>query len=158
MRRPHHAGIGLVTGTFITGMSTKVMVDRHHAAQITAGLGWSPFTYWPAPGLGVGIDYLYHLPTLFEAAPVYFGWHIGVGASFRVRPEAEGLSLAAGLHTVVGVEVLFRNIPIDLTFAWRPGAIGGIGRARGVSFAYGDVTAHVRFWFDARDVQLDEGM
>jgi hypothetical protein len=155
VRRAKHAGMGLVTGTFITGLSTKVMVTRQHGAQITAGLGWSPYSYWPAAGLGLGADYLFHLPTLFESAPVYFGWHLGVGTSLRVRPEAEGLSLAAGLHGVVGVEVLFRNAPVDLSFAWRPGAIGGIGRARGLSFAYGDITAHVRVWFDARDLDVE---
>lgn len=159
VRRNHHGGIGLVTGTFVTGMSVKVMVDPDDAIQFEAGLGGGPFTYWPAPGLGLGIDYLHHLPMLFEDAPVRFGWHLGLGTSLRLRPEAREferpLSFAVGLHAVLGVELLLRDAPVDVSMAWRPGAIGGLGRARGVAFAYGDLAIHVRFWFDTRDLQED---
>ncbi len=156
VRRPRYAGIGLVTGTFITGMSVKVMATREHAAQLTAGLAWSPFTYWPRAGFGVGIDYLYHLPTLFDASPVYLGWHLGLGASVRVRPDLEQSSVAITLNAVLGAEILFRHAPIDVTIAWRPGAIFGTGQSRGLAFAYGDIGVHVRFWFDTRDVAVSD--
>jgi hypothetical protein len=144
-RRPGSTGVGLINGPFLSGLSVEHHVTTHDAVQVGFGAAWGTYRYWPAHGIGLSLDYVHHPPSVYEGPDVRLGWSIGLGAQARVRPVPGDVRYAAGVHLVAGFDIMLVHAPVDLALEYRPGIVGVPGPG-GLTFAFGDVAVHLRWW------------
>jgi hypothetical protein len=154
-RRAGHTGVGVVNGSFLSGFSLKHLVSDHDGIQLSIGVAWNTYRYWQELGVGVSLDYVHHPDTVYDGPRVSLGWNIGMGVQGRVLPLPTEVKWAAGVHLVAGFEVLLTDAPVDLVFEYRPGVIGVPGPG-GLSFAFGDISAHIRWWMRQRPTRSRE--
>ena len=98
-------GIGAILGE-PSGLSVKYWTSESNAIDLAVGYSFMSL----GSGLGVHIDYLYHVNDLFESEyklPVYYGF--GIRFSF---PDNE--DTVFGARGVVGVLWYPENLPVDL--------------------------------------------
>jgi hypothetical protein len=148
-RRAGNTGVGVINGPFLSGLSIEHHVTDHDAIQVSFGAAWGTYRYWPAHGIGLSVDYLHHPATVYDGPDVRLGWDIGIGVQGRVRPVPEDVRYAVGVHVVAGFDIMLVNAPIDLAFEYRPGIVGTPGPG-GLTFAFGDVAVHLRWWMRPR--------
>lgn len=146
-RRRGHVGVGVVAGTWTNGVSLRAVVSRRDAIQASFGASATPFAYWPVSGAGFAVDWLHLAPVLWEARPLRLAWSIGVGLDARLATRRGQVNADLGVHAVGGLELLFKDAPVDLALEYRPGVVIAVTDVNGLAFAYGDLALHVRWWF-----------
>lgn len=133
IRQGGRLGVGIGTGTSTNGLSLKYFVADTQAFQFTAGAGFGNGY------LGAGLDYLLELPTLADAGVLAIGWNAGLGAGVGIG----GGVLGVGVSGILGLEVLFEPLPIDLVLEWRP----TVSVIPSVGFGLVGFTGHIRYYF-----------
>lgn len=108
-------GIGLGGGFGVSGISGKYWLGDKNAFQGVIG-GWGFGRTGSTIGLGVGLDYLWEMPTVTQAGPLLLGWNLGLGGTLGVASP-----VWAGASGVAGLEFNFQPVPIDITLEYRPG-------------------------------------
>lgn len=136
-------GLGVGGGTGISGLSGKYWLGEHNAFQGIVGTygsgrykDYAGNTYYT--GLGIGLDYLYEMPSLVETEPVIIGWNLGFGASVGLADNT-----FVGAAGVLGLEADFQPVPIDLVLEYRPGLL----LYPGVGADLWNFTGQLRFYF-----------
>lgn len=124
--RPAGWGIGLGSGTAITGVSLKnQMGERALQAVIGCWGGYRNNCY----GLGASVDLLINMPLITEDDTVQLAWNLGGGGAIGLRsggwarhPHGDwrGDSLWLGGQFVAGLEFIFPKVPLDVVLEWRP--------------------------------------
>lgn len=130
-------GIGLGAGFGVSGISGKYWISEKNAFQGVIG-GWGFARSGSSIGLGVGLDYLWEMPTITQAGPMLLGWNLGFGGTVGLAAP-----LAAGVSGVAGLEFNFQPVPIDITIEYRP----GISFLPGVGADLVNFSGHVRYHF-----------
>ena len=146
-RQAGHVGIGIGGGTWVSGLSAKFMLADQHALQLVVGYAGRPWGYWrdwSRPGFGAELDYLYHFPEFFQSEVVNLGWNIGVGGTVGIVPRS---GIGIGVNGIVGFEILFQPVPMDLVIEYHPGIMILAGGQAGIYPALLDFSAHLRWWF-----------
>lgn len=146
-RRADHVGVGVTVGTGMFGLSVKSLLTRRDGLQVNVGVTPGTYTYWPRAGLGLSADYLHHPDVIWRGSHLGLGWNLGASVSARLTTEANTVSAVLGVGAVGGIEVLLQDVPIDITFEYRPAILLALERPSSLSFAYGEVQANVRWWF-----------
>ena len=108
-RTPGRLGIGVGSTTIASGLSLKQNAGPT-AFQLTAGC-WGG-----CDGVAASLDFLVPMPAIADANIVTLAWNFGAGVAVGVG----GGDLAAAGAFVVGLEVIFQPLPIDLVLEWRP--------------------------------------
>jgi hypothetical protein len=130
-------GIGLGAGFGVSGISGKYWLGEKNAFQGVIG-GWGFGRTGSSLGLGLGLDYLWEMPTITQAGPMLLGWNLGVGGTLGIATP-----LSAGVSGVAGLEFNFQPVPIDVTIEYRPGLfLAPVIGADLVNFS-----GHVRYHF-----------
>ena len=134
-----HWGIGVGGGTTGAGVSAKTFLSDNQALQGVVGL-YGPWGQG-AQGIGLNADWLWEMPTLAEGEPVELAWNAGLGAGAALFPEFN--SLGVGVSGVLGLELAFKPVPLDLVIEYRPtlSVLPGIGLD---PLAF---TGHLRWFF-----------
>ena len=139
-----HIGLGLGTGTNVSGFSVKWLPANDHAFQVLAGVrSWGgryggPYGYG---ALAAELDYLYIMPDIADTDPVLIRWDLGFGGS--IVAESNPFFSVQG---IAGIEFDFVDVPIDLSLEYRP-SIGIFTGGNGyVGFDPFGIGAHVRVW------------
>lgn len=108
---PGTFGLGIGSGTMTRlGLSGKYFMGSR-AIQGDIGCGG-----WSCSGVGASLDYLFEMPPLASGRALNLAWNAGLGPGVALRDDAFALA-AAG---VLGLELNFKAIPIDLVGEWRP--------------------------------------
>ncbi|MFU8806856.1 MAG: hypothetical protein ACNA8W_23820 [Bradymonadaceae bacterium] len=110
-RNPGNLGIGLGSATLASGLSVKQFAGPT-AFQLTAGC-WRSHC---SNGVAASLDFLINMPALSTSQFLSVAWNFGGGGALGV---GEG-SLGAAAAFILGLEVNFQAIPIDLVLEWRP--------------------------------------
>ena len=108
-RYPGNFGIGVGSTTIASGLSLKQFAGPT-AFQLTAGCWGS------CDGVAASLDFLANMPALASGNVLSLAWNFGAGAALGVGDGELG---AAGAF-VLGLEVIFAPLPIDLVLEWRP--------------------------------------
>ncbi len=114
-------GLGVGGGFGVSGLSLKYNPDTGSAVQGVLGLyglGRSG-----GDGIGVGLDYLLERPAFAGGDPVELGWNFGFGGTAVLWDDAHDDNLRVGASGVLGLEFLFKPVPIDLVLEYRPGVV-----------------------------------
>ncbi len=109
-RYPGGMGIGVGTATKASGLSLKFPAGPS-AFQVTAGCRSSSCS-----GVAAAFDFLASMPPLVTGEPVQLAWNLGGGVAVGVGDDHLGLAGAF----VMGLEVAFQPVPLELVFEWRP--------------------------------------
>ncbi len=109
--RPGQFGIGVGSGTNISGLSLKYNTGL---TALQGNIGC--YGYYDCHGIGLSGDFLFNMPTFFQHEVLNLAWNAGVGAG--VGLHSDDINVAAAF--VLGFEVNFNIIPIDLVLEWRP--------------------------------------
>lgn len=136
-RRSGTVGVGLGGGTTGAGLSAKVFLSDASAIQAVAG----PWGGWGNGGLGLSADYLYEMPTLVEGDAAELAWNVGAGAGVGIFSQTA--TLGVGVAGVLGLEVAFKPVPLDLVVEYRP----TLSVLPGVGLDPIGATAHLRYFF-----------
>ncbi|MCO4764447.1 MAG: hypothetical protein KC502_23245 [Myxococcales bacterium] len=128
-------GIGL-TGAFggSSGISFKTFMGRRLALQVSGGGAFGNGKAVPS----IGADLLLEMPRLAGGRIIKLAWNVGGGAR-----TALGKNSGVWVHGVVGLELLFKPVPIDLVIEWTPTFFGTGGADVDVRGA----GTHIRWWF-----------
>lgn len=90
--------------------------------------------------IGVGADFLLEQPSFADlGGAAQLGWNYGLGANVGLGNNYLGL----GASGVVGLEVLFQPLPIDLVLEYRPGAY----ILPGFALDLVNFSGHLRYYF-----------
>lgn len=100
--------------------------------------GWGG---WGGGGLGLSADYLFEMPTLAETEPLDIAWNIGPGLGVGLFPAADIVGVAAS--GVLGLELGFNPVPIDIVLEYRPTVLV----VPAVAFDFVNISGHVRWFF-----------
>jgi len=120
IRRAGNFGIGLQSGAFTGGLTGRYFVRDDQALQFGLGAGYSSFGYGALSGA-----YLFEMPVFYEHQVFNLGWYVGPGA---LVATVFGAGLF-GVHAAVGLEMDFKNVPVDISLQYNPGLVSvtGIG-------------------------------
>ncbi len=113
--RPGTFGIGLGSGTNVSGLSLKQHAGPT-AIQGNIGCYGDGFDSYSCGGIGLSLDLLYNMPTFFQHEVLNLAWNAGFGGGLGLHSEK--INLAAAF--VLGFEINLNIIPIDLVVEWRP--------------------------------------
>lgn len=147
IRQAGNFGIGLGAGTFATGFSMKYFMEKTMAVQ--GNVGWWRSRYFCTRHIcyGGGNSLALSADLLFEQAPiagndqVSLAWNVGGGLGLGLDDWANDVGVGAAL--VVGLEILFEVVPIDIAIEYRPGLyVLPDFEIDPVNF-----TAHIRYYF-----------
>jgi hypothetical protein len=108
-RYPGNFGIGVGSTTIASGLSLKQFAGPT-SFQLAAGCWRS------CDGVAASLDFLANMPALASGNVLSLAWNFGAGAAAGVGDGSIG---AAGAF-VLGLEVIFAPLPIDLVLEWRP--------------------------------------
>jgi len=136
-RSAGHTGVGLGGGTTSGGISVKHFLSDTSAVQGVVG-GWGG---WNNGGIGLSADYLYEMPALAETADLTVGWNVGPGVGLGLYAPTDSVGLA--VNGVLGLELAFGPIPLDLVVEYRP----TLSVVPGVGFDFINFTGHLRWFF-----------
>ncbi len=109
--RPGTFGIGLGSGTNISGLSLK-----QHAGPTAIQGNIGCYGYYTCDGIGLSLDLLYNMPTFFQHEVLNLAWNVGFGGGLGLHSEQ--INVAAAF--VLGFELNFNILPIDIVLEWRP--------------------------------------
>ncbi len=152
IRKPGRFGLGLGLTTLSTGVSAKYVVDRVGALQFGLGsLGCCGARHrWGEwGGVGVGVDYLFEMPTIAIAGRAFeLAWNFGPGLGFGFDARNHDRyygddDVAFAASFVLGLEFDFIPIPLDIVLEWRPNFLF----VPAVDVDPLDFTAHARGYF-----------
>ena len=142
VRQGGRTGIGIGGGTEITGLSLKYWFMDRMAFQVVGGVwGITPprsneLLEYP----GGSLDGLYESPNIIDSDVAVFGISLGAGGFFAYGGQGDEW---AGAHGVIGLELAFVPVAMDIVAEYRPGLL-----------FYPDIEAdlvnfagHVRFYF-----------
>jgi hypothetical protein len=126
-------------------------MSRQHALQFTLGeFGGGGFdNRWGrfGDGLGLGADYLFELPDIVRAGRAFdLAWNVGAGIGLGFDDDDgpnDSWDTAFAVAFVLGLELSFIPVPLDIVLEWRPGLL----LVPDVDFDLVDFTAHIRFYF-----------
>lgn len=138
IRAAHNFGLGLGGGTLTSGISAKYWLADSHAIQGVVGT-WGATRAGFNAGFGVSVDYLLEMPTITDTEPMELGWNLGAGGWLATGAFGEYLG-AAG---VLGLELNFHPVPIDVVIEYRP----GLSIVPTVGADLVNFTGHVRYYF-----------
>ncbi|MBI5502793.1 MAG: hypothetical protein HY907_21285 [Deltaproteobacteria bacterium] len=129
-------GIGVLLGRPL-GATAKVFLAPAHALQF--GLGYDLVLLDAAT---VTMDYVWHPTSIFGNSVFEFTWHVGIGASLGVWPagseydcsggdpmtggvpsECSTAWVQPGARVPLGIEMIFREVPLELFAEFAPGVI-----------------------------------
>jgi len=102
-------GIGVGSTTIASGLSLKQYAGPT-AFQLTAGC-WGG-----CDGVAASLDFLVPMPAFANAQVLALAWNFGAGPAVGIGGGEVGI---AGSF-VLGLEVIFQPLPIDLVLEWRP--------------------------------------
>jgi hypothetical protein len=147
LRTPGTVGVGLVAGTWLTGLDLRYVAHPRHSLGATLGAHTGPFAYGGATQAGVAIEWTVHPGIALSRRHVELGWFLGATPSAELGRDGTRLALAFGLRAVAGLDLRWTRVPIDLQLAYRPGLVFEVRPALGLAYAYGDLglAAHVHF-------------
>lgn len=131
--RPGTFGIGLGSGTNISGLSLK-----QHAGPTAIQGNIGCYGYYDCNGIGLSADLLYNMPTFFQHEVLNMAWNAGFGAG--VGLHSDDINVAAAF--VLGLEFNLNIVPVDLVVEWRP----RLNIISDVDFDPIGFTGHVRFY------------
>lgn len=141
--RPIHSsgrfGIGLGGGTISNGLSAKYYMTAGTAIQANLGSYGNGGDRADFGGFAASADFLLERGPLTTTGYFSLDWSFGLGAGVGVRDSNTGIA-AAG---VLGLELNFTVIPIDLVLEYRP----TLGISPDVDFEPVDFSGHLRFYF-----------
>jgi hypothetical protein len=146
-RAAGHTGLGLGVGTASGGISIKHFLTDGTAVQGVIG-AWGG---WGYSGLGLSADYLFEMPYIAETDDLDVAWNIGPGLGLGIYSGPNLITVAAS--GVLGLELGFNPVPIDIVFEYRPtlylGNSGYYGRhyGSGLGFDPNAFSGHVRWFF-----------
>lgn len=130
-------GIGVGGGATGAGLSLKHFLTDEMAVQGVIG-SWGE---WGNGGLGLTADYLYEMPVLLDTQLGDLAWNVGPGLGLGVYAPTNSVALTA--TGVVGLELAFGPIPLDLVVEYRPTLVF----VPEVYFDPIDFTGHLRVFF-----------
>jgi len=128
-------GIGLGGGLGVSGLSAKYHTG---GSAFQAMLGAQGLGSDGGGGLAVGLDYLLEQPDLAAGSVLNVGWNYGLGGTVGI-----GDSIGVGASGVVGLELNFQPVPIDLVIEYRPGVV--VVPDFGLNLI--NFSSHIRFYF-----------
>lgn len=132
---PGNFGIGIGAGTITRlGLSAKHFLGSGSAIQANLGCGG-----WSCSGIGLSADYLFEMPALAQGEALALAWNAGLGPGVGLHSDVFALAGAG----IVGLELDFKVIPIDLVVEWRPTLL----IVPDVHFKPVEFSGHVRVWF-----------
>lgn len=137
--RPGSFGIGIGSGTNVSGLSLKQNAGST-AIQGNIGCFGSGFDSYKCGGIGLSADFLYSMPPLFQHEVFNIAWNAGFGAG--VGLHSEKVALAAAF--ILGLEFNFNIIPVDLVLEWRP----RLGIIPDLRFGLDNFTPQLRFYLN----------
>lgn len=142
--KPIHAagrfGLGVGGGTISNGLSGKYYMTGATALQFNVGtFGGGEGRYKDMGGFAVSADFLLERGPLTTTEFFSLDWSFGLGAGVGVRNDNTGIA-AAG---VLGLELNFTVIPIDLVLEYRP----TLAIQPDVDLDLVDFSGHLRFYF-----------
>lgn len=132
-RNPGNLGIGVGSATLASGLSFKQFAGPT-AFQLTLGC-WRDDC---SNALAASLDFLINMPAFSTSEFLAIAWNFGGGGALGFGED----ELGAGAAFVLGLEVNFQAIPIDLVLEWRPGI--RILESPGISLL--STGAHLRFY------------
>lgn len=154
IRTPGRFGLGIGMGTIANGLSAKYFVDKKNALQFNLGeFGGRGFDdrwgHWG--GFGFSADYLFEMPTIAKAGNAFeLAWNIGAGLGvgfddddYHHKDKHYHDYFALGASFVLGLELNFIPVPIDIVLEFRPGLL----LVPYVDLDPVDFTAHLRVYF-----------
>jgi hypothetical protein len=152
VRTPGNLGIGIGSGTLASGVSLKYM-NGDTAFQGNIGIygrGRDRYFGRSRNWLALGFDYLFEMNSLTGPGDVELAWSIGPGVGLALRDDLEDWDLS--ISGVIGLEILFNVVPIDLVLEYRPSIFinderGRFRNERGVYIDIVEFGAHLRFFF-----------
>ncbi|MBN1337505.1 MAG: hypothetical protein JXB39_16250 [Deltaproteobacteria bacterium] len=115
-------GLGIGGGFGVSGLSGKLYMGDATAFQGIVGL-YGLGSDHDNDGLGVGLDYLLERPAFVSVAPLELGWNFGLGGTVALWDDSHDDNLRVGASGVLGLEILFQPVPIDLVLEYRPGVV-----------------------------------
>lgn len=126
VRRAGALGLGLGAGTSAAGLSVKYWISERFALQAVAGAAYDRAQGQPShslvetdpgwqAGVGLSVDLLHEGNSIAELDDLELGWSAGGGAGLWATDD---LGLAVG--GVLGLELGFLTIPLDLVAEYRP--------------------------------------
>jgi hypothetical protein len=145
-------GVGLEVG-WPTAVTAKLMLRPQHAVRVSLG-AFSGLAL-TEPSLSLTADWLYHPSTLAKNPAWTLSTHVGAGASVVVLPivgkrttipallyHRAPTQLWAGVRVPVGVDLAFRDIPVDIVLDVVPTILAYPGLGVGVGASIG-----ARWWW-----------
>ena len=131
-RAPGGFGLGVGSTTHTSGVSMKQFAGPT-ALQATLGC-WRG-----CDGLGGSVDLLVNMPEIAGADVMALAWNFGGGGALGL--DSDGLGAMASF--ILGLELNFRVVPVDLVLEWRP----GLQVAPDVDIALLGLGGHLRYYF-----------
>lgn len=105
-------GLGLGGGTMVSGLSAKYYMGNSSAIQaVIGGSGW---------GFGASVDYAQDIVTLARTSWGKFNLYAGAGGAFHAYNVGADQSAVFGAAGIVGLNLHFTEIPLELATEWRP--------------------------------------
>lgn len=108
-------GLGIGSGTHVSGLSGKYHLTDGMAAQ--AMVGWWGLGRGDVEGISLSASYLIEPGVLARADGLTLEWNVGLGVNAVLADN----TLGAGVHGVVGLELNLEIVPVDLVIEYRPG-------------------------------------
>lgn len=136
-------GIGVGGGLGVSGLSGKYWLGEKYALQGVVGAWGYGHHYYGGhdydygTNLGVSLDYLWEMPDITASGPLVLGWNVGLGGTIGIYDPP-----FIGASGVLGLELDFQPVPIDVVLEYRP----GISIVPGIGLDLVNFTGHVRFY------------
>lgn len=111
-RHPGDLGVGLGSTTIASGVSVK-QIAGPTALQLTAGC-WRD-----CDGISASLDFLGSMPPLTTHPFLLVAWNFGFGGALGLADS----NIAAAGSFILGLEVIFQELPFDLVLEWRPSVL-----------------------------------
>lgn len=131
-RHPGSLGVGIGTSTIAAGLSVKRPAGPT-ALQLTAGC-WRD----GCSGVAGSVDMLMPRAPLVGGQAAVLAWNFGFGGAIGVADD----TFAAAGSFVLGLELIFRDLPFDVVGEWRP----TVSVLPGTDFKAAHFGGHIRFY------------
>lgn len=154
LRAPGNFGLGIGSGTLANGLSAKYFIDSGNALQFNLGVfgGRGIDNRWHRfGGVGFSADYLFEMPAIVKASDTFeLAWNLGLGLGigfdnddYEHKDHRYHDYVAVGASFVLGLELNFLALPLDIVLEYRP----GVFLTPYFDFHPVDFTGHIRFYF-----------
>ncbi len=110
-------GLGLGGGTLTSGITAKYYLGSKSAVQAVVGAsGW---------GFGAGVDYVQEFVDIAQPSWGKFNLYGGAGGAFHAYDVGVDQAALIGVAGVLGINLHFTEVPLELATEWRPSFIIG---------------------------------